>query len=171
MTETSRSDSELYSLDKLMQETRQLAARYRRTTGSTLPVTGEIARYDAARLLGLQLIEDPGSAIDAIGRGELKNRRILIKGRAIFDTARSSPRIGQLNPQQDWDLVVLVLFDEHYEAEEIYQASREQITEALAGKGTKKRGAMSIAQFRIIGHRVWDREHGLEQEIWDNRAD
>jgi hypothetical protein len=28
---------------------------------------------------------------------------------------------------------------------------------------------MSIAQFKIIGERVWTREGGLEEEVWDNR--
>lgn len=163
---------ELYSIDKLMHETRQLAAKYRQTTGNTLPVTGEIARFDAAKALNLALIDEPGSAIDAVGRdGERKDRKIIIKGRAIFDSSRTSPRIGQLNPQQDWDLAVLVLFDDNYEPEEIYEASREDVAQALEGKkdsGRKKRGAMSIAQFKIIGERVWTRENGLEQEVWDN---
>jgi hypothetical protein len=164
---------ELYSIDKLMHETRQLAAKYRQTTGSTLPVTGEIARFDAAKALNLSLIDEPGSPIDALGRdGEREKKRIIIKGRAIFENTRSSPRIGQLNPDQDWDFVVLVLFDEQYEAEEIFEASREAIAAAMENKADsarKKRGAMSIAQFKIIGNRVWTRENGLEQEIWDNQ--
>jgi hypothetical protein len=165
---------ELYSIDKLMHETRQLAARYRETMGTVLPVTSEIARFDAARLLQLQLVDDTASTIDAIGTGKLAGKKILIKGRAIFETTRSSPRLGQLNTEQDWDWVVLVLFDDQYEAEEIYQASREDILLALENKensNRKKRGAMSIAQFKIIGHRVWTKEHGTESEIWDNRAD
>lgn len=164
---------ELYSIDKLMHETRQLAAKYRQTTGSTLPVTGEIARFDAAKALDLALIDEPASPIDAVGRaGERENKRIIIKGRTIFENTRSSPRIGQLNPEQDWDLAVLVLFDEQYEPEEIYEASREAIAAALDAKkesSRKKRGAMSIAQFKIIGERVWTRENGLEQEVWDNQ--
>ena len=164
---------ELYSIDKLMHETRQLAAKYRQTTGSTLPVTGEIARFDAAKALNLSLIDEPGSPIDALGRdGEREKKRIIIKGRAIFENTRTSPRIGQLNPDQDWDFVVLVLFDEQYEAEEIFEASREAIAAAMENKADsarKKRGAMSIAQFKIIGNRVWTRENGLEQEIWDNQ--
>jgi len=29
---------------------------------------------------------------------------------------------------------------------------------------------MSIAQFKIIGQRVWSRESGLETEVWDNQS-
>ncbi|MCX4186861.1 hypothetical protein [Methylophaga sp. OBS4] len=170
--DTAKADVELYSIDKLMHETRQLAAKYRQTTGNTLPVTGEIARFDAAKALKLKLIDDPASSFDALGTGERDNQRIIIKGRAIFESTRSSPRIGQLNPEQNWDLVVLVLFDDHYEPDEIYQASKEDIAAAMKekeGSARKKRGAMSIAQFKIIGQRVWSRENGLEQEIWDNQ--
>ncbi|WP_417535889.1 hypothetical protein [Methylophaga sp.] len=173
--ETFKVDMDLYSIDKLMHETRQLAAKYREATGSTLPITGEIARFDAARALNLSLINDPNSPIDATGKeGHRQDKRIIIKGRAIFDSSKASPRIGQLNPEQDWDLAVLVLFDEHYDVDEIYEASREAISDALDNKkdsNRKKRGAMSIAQFKIIGERVWTRENGLETDVWENQDD
>lgn len=173
MTDSAQAEMDIYSIEKLMHETRQLAAKYRQTTGNTLPVTTEIARFDAARALDLSLIDDANSHIDAVGRsGERADKRFIIKGRAIFDTSRASPRIGQLNPQQDWDLVVLVLFDENYEVDEIFEASWEAIADALDTKrdsNRKKRGAMSIAQFKIIGQRVWSRENGPEQDVWDNQ--
>lgn len=173
MTDSAQAEMDIYSIEKLMHETRQLAAKYRQTTGNTLPVTTEIARFDAARALDLSLIDDANSHIDAVGRsGERADKRVIIKGRAIFDSSRASPRIGQLNPQQDWDLVVLVLFDENYEVDEIFEASWEAIADALDTKrdsNRKKRGAMSIAQFKIIGQRVWSRENGPEQDVWDNQ--
>lgn len=173
MIDSAQAEMDIYSIEKLMHETRQLAAKYRQTTGSTLPVTSEIARFDAARALDLALIDDANSHIDAIGRsGDRTDKRVIIKGRAIFDTTRASPRIGQLNPEQDWDLVVLVLFDQNYEVDEIFEASREAIADALDSKrdsNRKKRGAMSIAQFKIIGQRVWSRENGPEQDVWDNQ--
>lgn len=173
MTESANSGIDIYSIDKLMHETRQLAARYRQTTGTTLPVTGEIARFDAAKALDLQLLEDSSLAYDAIGRGQQQEQRIIIKGRALFDESRSStPRIGQINLQQGWDSVVLVLFDEKYQPMEIYQASRQEIEAALSGRDSqrKKRGAMSVAQFKIIGQLVWTAEHGAEAELWDNHS-
>jgi hypothetical protein len=161
---------DLYSVDKLMYETRQLAAKYRQTTGTTLPVTGEIARYDVAKALNLKLTDEPASGYDA---HDQDNKKILIKGRVLFDDSRSSPRIGQISPDGRWDSVVLVLFDNNYEPMDMYQASTEEIEQALKIKPdskSKKRGAMSIAQFKIIGSLVWTRENGLEQEIWDNHA-
>ena len=86
---------DLYSIDKLMHETRQLAAKYRQTTGSTLPVTGEIARYDVAKALNLRLIEDQTLGYDAIGLADRDGLRILIKGRVLFEDSKSTPRIDQ----------------------------------------------------------------------------
>ncbi len=160
---------DIYSIDKLMHETRQLAARYRQTTGTALPVTGEIARYDAARALKLKLLDDASLGYDAVGSDSREGQKVIIKGRAMFDTSKT-PRIGQLNPQQDWDLVVLVLFDDAYQPVEMYQASKANISDALTGKDSKnkKRGAMSVAQFKIIGERVWTAETGEQDEIWSN---
>ena len=90
MTELAKSGIDIYSIDKLMHETRQLAARYRQTTGTTLPVTGEIARFDAAKALDLQLLDDASLAYDALGKGDRQGQRIIIKGRALFDESRSS---------------------------------------------------------------------------------
>jgi hypothetical protein len=172
MTEKSQIDMDLYSIDKLMHETRQLAARYREATGTSLPVTGEIARFDVAKALNLSLIDDPSSPIDAIGLVEpYKDQQFLIKGRAIFEDSKHTPRIGQLNTDQDWDYVALVLFDERYEPEEIYLATKGEIVDTLEGKrdsSRKKRGAMSIAQFKIISERVWTKENGIEQTVWTN---
>jgi hypothetical protein len=60
-------EQDLYSIDLLMQQTRQLAARYRQTTGNTLPVTGKIARFDVAKALNLTLSDDLTLGYDAIG--------------------------------------------------------------------------------------------------------
>jgi hypothetical protein len=171
MNNNSEPHIDLYSIDKLMHETRQLAAKYHQTTGNSLPVTGEIARFDVAKALNLKLIDDQTMGYDAVGETEGKEVRVLIKGRVIFDSSRSSPRIGQVKPDGRWDDVVLVLFDDNYEPMEMYLATTDDIVDALDTKPeskNKKRGAMSVAQFKIIGQLVWTRETGLEPEIWDN---
>ncbi len=173
MNKPAEANMDLYSIDKLMHETRQLAAKYRKTTGSTLPVTGEISRFDVAKALDLQLIDDLTLGYDAIGRGERKGLRILIKGRVIFEDSRSSPRIGQIKSDGRWDRVVMVLFDDDYAAVEMHEATSDDIEAALNTKSdsaNKKRGAMSVAQFKIIGRLVWSREGGLSPEIWDNHS-
>ncbi|KAF0193092.1 MAG: hypothetical protein FD165_195 [Gammaproteobacteria bacterium] len=166
----------LYNVDKLIDETRRLAVEYRKATGKTLGgVSGEIANYDAARILDLELAGQNVGGYDAIGKsGARQGQRIQIKGRAILEEGKSGQRIGQLKTGQDWDLVVLVLMDESLEPVEMYEAEREELENALeqSGGGKKnKRGAMSVAKFKIVSHLVWSRDQGLiESEVWDNQA-
>ncbi len=174
MNKLAEANMDLYSIDKLMHETRQLAAKYRKTTGSTLPVTGEISRFDVAKVLNLQLIDDSTLGYDALGRDDRIDLRILIKGRVLFEDSRSSPRIGQIKSDGRWDRVIMVLFDDDYLPIEMYEATSEDIEAALNTKSAsanKKRGAMSVAQFKIIGQLVWSSEDGLSPEIWDNQND
>ena len=153
----------VYSIDKLIAETRRLAAEFRRSTGQVLPVSGEIARHDAARILGLTLCEQRTGGIDAIGQGDREGQRIQVKSRVLSLDKKSGARIGQLNPNGDWDTVVLVIMDEDYEPCEIYEASREEVEETMSSSSSRSnRGAISISKFKIISWLVWTRETGLE---------
>ena len=165
----------VYDVDALIAQARKLAAAYRHATGKPLGgVSVEIAESDAARLLGLELTKDPALGYDAVGRGRREGKRIQIKGRMVIDEAKSGQRIGQLKMDSEWDSVVLVLMDEEYEPFEIYEAERFEIEDAAAeGEGSKrnKRGAMSVAKFKIISQLVWTREEGeIDDEIWDNQG-
>ena len=105
----------LYSIDKLINETRRLAAEFKRTTGTMLPVSGEIARYDVSKQLDLTLTEDRNCGYDAIGNNHRCGLRVLIKSRVIGDSVKSGHRIGQLNPNGNWDIVILSLMDNEFE--------------------------------------------------------
>lgn len=156
----------VYSVDKLIAQARQLAAQYRQATGRPLAgVSTEISHYDAARLLDLELCSGHSGGYDAIGRGERAGRRIQIKARTIFDQSKSGQRIGQIKIDQEWDSVVLVLMDESFEPDEIYEAEREVLIpelERTGGSNRNKRGPMSVAKFKAIGRLVWTRDHGIE---------
>jgi hypothetical protein len=162
----------VYAADKLITQARVLAAEYRRTMGKPLPgISNEIAEFDAMKLL--QLVpntrgEGGYNAIDT----ERDDKRIQIKSRTIFDESKSGQRIGQLKLDKAWDSVVLVLMDENYEPYEIYEAERDDILEFIDESSSRaKRGAMSVARFKIIGRLAWTRENGLEAEVWDNQPD
>ncbi len=162
----------LYAADKLIAQARVLAAEYRRTMGKPLPgISNEIAEFDAIKLLQLKPKPEGEGGYDATdpARGD---KRIQIKSRTIFDESKSGQRLGQLKLDKEWDSVVLVLMDENYEPYEIYEAEREEIIEFLdqSSSSRAKRGAMSVARFKIIGRLAWTRENGLEPEVWDNRA-
>ena len=148
-------NSDLYSVDKLTAEARRLAADYRRATGKALPLSGEIAVNDAMRLLKLEEPTQGQGGYDAIRRSPSGPRRVQIKGRVVFDETKHAPRIGQLKIDQSWDEIILVLMDEDYEPSEIYCADRTAIETALGSKPANKRGAMTVAQFKIIGKLVW----------------
>jgi len=154
----------LYSYDKLIEQTRKLAAEFRRTTGTMLPVSGEIARHDVSHHLDLELNKENTAGFDAIGRNEREGLRIQIKSRVVGDSVKPGHRIGQLNPDGDWDLVILSLMNEEFEPLEMYEASREEIIDAAldASSKRKKRGAISVAKFKIVGKLVWTKELGVE---------
>ena len=48
---------------------------------------------------------------------------------------------------------------------EMYQLHHEEVTENLANSSEKrgKRGAISVAKFKIIGDLVWTKEQGVEE--------
>lgn len=162
----------LYAADKLIGQARQLAAEYRRTMGKPLPgISNEIALHDAIRLLRLKQVDATVGGYDAVdpARNDL---RVQIKSRTIFDESKTGQRIGQIKSDQPWDCVVLVLMDDDYEPYEIYEADRDELLEYMekSSSNRAKRGALSVARFKIIGRLAWSREQGLAPEIWDNQA-
>ena len=152
-----------------MQQARQLAANYRRTTGKTLSgVSGELSVYDAIRLLHLAAVPEQ-IGYEAIGTeksGDLQGDKIQIKGRTIFSDAKNAQRIGQLKMEQNWDSVVLVLLDDDYEPFELYEIDRATLTDNVVDKESKKakKGAMTIARFKKIATLAWSREWPDKEE-------
>lgn len=155
----------IYDVGKLIAETRRLAADYKRATGKSLAVSSEIAKHDACELLQLEpLEEDTAGGYDAVGQhAAWKDLRIQIKGRAIFDDAKSGQRIGQLKFDKDWDAVVLVLMNEEFETQEIYMATRKKVESELAEVDSKRqnRGAMTVARFKHLANLVWTPLEGI----------
>ena len=147
----------VYDVDKLMQEARKLAATYRKATGQTLGISNEIATHDVIRLMKLVPAGPGAGGYDAIGTGSREGKYIQIKGRTIFNEKKSGQRVGQIKLEQEWDSVMLILMNEDYEAQAIYEADRDAIVEAT-GEGSEKqakRGAMSVAKFKAISTQVW----------------
>ena len=164
----------VYDLDKLISETRRLAADYRRATGKSLAVGSEIAKHDACVQLQLEPVtDDESGGYDAVGtHAPWQDMRIQVKGRAIFDESKTGQRIGQLKLDKEWDAVVLVLMDEDFKPSEMYLAKRQTVREALEQDTSKRRnrGAMSVAKFKHIAQCVWTAGDGLiVNDVWDNR--
>jgi len=148
----------VYSIEKLMTETRLLAANYYRTTGLVLPVSNELARFDAARLLGFQEISPKLKGVDLIGVGNWEGLKCQVKARVVFKSEQSTQRIGQLNWSGAWDSILLVLMDADYQPTVVYLSSRETLEANLAHGSkvaTNPRGAMSVARFKKVGDCLW----------------
>jgi hypothetical protein len=140
---------------------KKLAQRYRALTGKPLGVTGEVAEYEAARILGLELTLARQAGYDAIERKDGQVRRLQIKGRCVLPGSKPGQRLGSIDIRKDWDAVLLVLLDEQFNATAMYEADRAPVIAALAAPGSKsrnERGAMGVSKFKSIGRLVWKRE-------------
>lgn len=70
----------------------------------------------------------------------------------------ASQKLGKIQINKEWDIVVLVLLDKSMEPVEIYEADRKSVVNALIVPGSKarnERGQLSISKFKSIGKKVW----------------
>ena len=156
----------IYSVNKLIAETRRIAKEYRLATGKTLPVTPEIAINDAISILELSPNDENIPGYDAIYEVAGESLKVQIKGRAIFNEKRQGHRLGQIKTEQEWDAVILVIMNADFMPEEIYMAKRDDIMDVLEEKRkNNKKGAMTIAQFKLISELLWTEQNGLEQDL------
>ena len=158
-----------YDISLLMAQTRRVAADYHQTTGQALPVTAELARFDAIDKLNLQKLEGE-NGVDAIQVARIENatgaaelvaaeERYLIKGRVIFKGGKARQKLGQINLDGQWDCLLMVLYDGDYEPTQIYKISRAvietEVKRQQKDKPKDKRGSMTVAKYKAIGDLVW----------------
>jgi hypothetical protein len=144
----------------ILAEAKKLAQRYRALTGKPLGITGEVAEYEAARILGLELTPARQAGFDAIEIRDGQTIRLQIKGRCVPEGSKPGQRMGSIDIQKEFDAVLLVLLDGDFEATAIYEASREAVVAALTAPGSKsrnERGALGIPKFQSIGAVRWVR--------------
>jgi hypothetical protein len=142
----------------ILREAKRLAQEYKAITGKPLGITGEIAEYEAARHLDLVLAPARHAGYDATDRNT--GRTYQIKGRCVLPGSKPSQRVGSIDTTKPFDAVLLVALDENFNASHIYEAERADVIDALTRPGSRsrnERGAMSIALFKRIGRKVWER--------------
>ncbi len=136
-----------------------LAADYYQLTGKPLGVTGEVAEYVAATVLGLELSPPRTTGFDAIRQTPDGPERIQIKGRAYDPAGKRSQRIGQIKPAGPCDTVMLVLLhNATLDPVEIWEAPFPAVVARLAEPGSiarNERGALAVSDFKRLGRRVW----------------
>lgn len=142
-------------VEELLVAAIDLAVKYKKLTGKPLGITGELAEFYAAKLLGLKLMEACSAGYDSIGSDA---RRIQIKGRFLADSSRLWQTVGATWLEHDWDSVILVLMDDVFTVKDMWEAYGPEVTSALPAsdcKSRNERGSLSIGKSKQIGRRVW----------------
>jgi len=146
---------------KILRDAKILAQQYRALTGKPLGITGEVAEYEAARTLGVELTAARQAGYDGTERSGGRIRQLQIKGRCLLPNCKPSQRLGSINITKQWDSVLMVLLDQNFDAVEIYEADRSAVVAALTAPGSiarNERGALSVAKFKAIGKLRWRRQ-------------
>ncbi|HHS7810300.1 hypothetical protein [Pseudomonas putida] len=144
----------------ILHEAKNLARRFYRLTGKPLGITGEVAEYEAATKLGLNLHCARQAGYDATALRTGHEVQIQIKGRCVTDPAKLNGRVGRIDLGKPFDAVLLVLLDTDFNAFAMYEASRDSVVSALTKPGSKarnERGALGIRQFIAISDCCWER--------------
>jgi len=139
---------------QILSEAKALAREYRQLTGKPLAITGEIAEYEAARILGVELMAARQAGYDATEVANGTTRRLQVKGRCLLNDSKRSQRLGAIRLEKEWDAVLMVLLNESFDAIEIYEAERPAIAAALTSPGSRarnERGALTVSKFKSIG--------------------
>lgn len=143
---------------EVLRQAKLLACEYRQLTGKPLGVTGEVAEYEAARILNLRLTPARQAGYDALETANGVTRHLQIKGRCILEDSKRSQMMPSINILKEFDAVLLVLLDQDFEAFAIYEADRNPVIAALAAPGSRarnERGAMAVSKFKAIGKARW----------------
>jgi hypothetical protein len=147
----------LEQLGPLIDATKRIAKRYRALTGRPLGITGEVAEYEAARLLGLDLATVRQAGYDAVRHSGDVDERLQIKGRCVLSN-KPGQRLGRLDLGKEWDAVLLVLLDADLGPISIHEVPRAAVEAALRAprsRARNERGALSVSKFKSIGQQVW----------------
>lgn len=146
----------------ILAEVKALALEYYAATGKPLGVTGEIAEAEAARLLGLSLMDARSPGYDAERRRDGRIETIQIKGRWKRAGANWG-RVPSINTDKPFDVAMLVLLQGDYEVAGIWEADRAAVLARLDAPGSRARNerrSMGVTQFISIARRVWPRPEG-----------
>jgi len=78
---------------EVLSKAKRLAQQYRQLTGKPLGITGEVAEYEAARILGVKLTPARNTGFDATERKNGSTRKLQIKSRCLLPNCKSGQRL------------------------------------------------------------------------------
>ena len=145
---------------QILRDAKALARRYYHLTGKPLGVSGEVAEYEAARILNLELELARQAGYDATQVSNELTLRIQIKGRYFPNPRLRGGRLGAIDLKQPFDTVLQVLLDADYNTFQIYEAARPAVEALLTRPGSKarnERGSVGTNQFKAISTLHWER--------------
>lgn len=144
----------LTELEPVLARAKAVASEFYQLTGKPLGITGECGELAAAQLLNLQLADARTPGYDAIDES---GKRIQIKTRLVQDVKKLSGRMGAIKLESEFDSVMLVLMQNDYEPVAIYEASREQVKQALGKTNarSRQRGMLALTEFKSLGVQRW----------------
>ena len=144
----------------LLAKAKVLAQQYRALTGKPLGITGEVAEYEASRMLGVKLTPARQAGYDAVETVDGVEKRLQIKGRCVLPGSKPSQRLGSIDVEKDFDAVLLVLLDGDFNATFIYESERADVLREMAPPGSisrNERGALGVRKFVSIARLRWHR--------------
>lgn len=77
---------------------------------------------------------------------------------AYFPARSRASGSAALSLDKEWDTVLLVLLEEHFDATAIFEADRPAVEAALLAPGSKARNdrsALAVTKFKAIGRSIW----------------
>lgn len=142
-------------VEKVLEQARKAAVRYYKLTGKPLGITGEIGEYLAAKKLRFTLADARQAGYDATDK---RRRKIQIKTRRVpKGKSLGGQRMGRIRLDHEWDVLMLVMLDEHFDVVSIHEGGRRAVARALRKTDSKarKRGALGVSEFMSLGKQVW----------------
>src|SRR5437867_12208494 len=91
----------------LLRQAKKLAQRYYARPGKPLGVTGEVAEYEAARILGVELTPPRQAGFDALERKGTMVRKLHIKDRCLQKNCKPRQRLSSLRQHHEWHPVLM----------------------------------------------------------------
>lgn len=163
-------DPSAQRLKAILSQVQSLGGEYYRLTGKPLGVTGEVAEYVAAELLGLELAPARTEGYDAIRKNEAGDIRIQIKGRAYSATSKPGQRLGRIKRGAPCDVFMMVLLDNGtLEPKEIWEAPAAAVMKRLGVEGSRsrtERGSLGVREFKKLATCIWP-PRGLVRAVQD----
>lgn len=139
----------------ILRKTKELAIDYKKITGRSLGITGEVSEYEAAIKMNCTLCEAGKAGHDLI---DCNGKRVQVKGRVLGENIQ---RVGAIEPnttQKPWDYVLLVILDEQYNVISIYKAEEDNIENEInrpRPRNGKKRRNLTVPDFVRVSQKVW----------------